>query len=268
MTNRKFNNKIMAIKIDDLGPYDGEIFKRIDSFMVNGVFDYYLISNYGRIYNSYLNIFLKPGISGSGYYFVYLSTIYGQKIMQLHRLVMIAFNPVNNYEMLQVNHIDGNKLNDNINNLEWVTRSENVKHAYETGLNHIGEDNVNSKITEETALKICELLSSDKYTIKQIADICNTTISIVSEIKKHNTWTHISKDYTFNQRVGKLFSDDMIINICIYFENNNIGNLCVNDHCRNALKYYNYDTSDNMVDSARKIYTRKYYTHISKNYNF
>lgn len=56
------------------------------------------------------------------------------KNMLVHRLVMLAFKPIK--ESLQVNHIDGNKENNRIDNLEWVTAKENVKHAYRTGLNN------------------------------------------------------------------------------------------------------------------------------------
>lgn len=60
----------------------------------------------------------------------------------VHRLVCMAFHPIEGKEMyddykdLQVNHIDGNTLNNNADNLEWVTKSENMKHAYESGLNN------------------------------------------------------------------------------------------------------------------------------------
>jgi len=49
----------------------------------------------------------------------------------VHRLVMMSFNPVENYNELQVNHIDGNPLNNNLENLEWVTYKENYKHKKE-----------------------------------------------------------------------------------------------------------------------------------------
>jgi len=69
-----------------------------------------------------------------------------KKTVMLHRLVAIAFveNP-NNYE--EVNHIDGNKQNNRHTNLEWVTRSQNQKHAYATGLQVAKPANV--KVTED-----------------------------------------------------------------------------------------------------------------------
>lgn len=246
----------------------GEIFRQVTPRMVNDVYDYYQISNFGRVYHNYLKIIMKPGISTSGYLFIIMSTSRGPKPIQLHRLVLIAFNDICNREKYQVNHINGNKQQNYLWNLEWVTRRENIIHSYTTGLHLSGENSVLSKITEETAKTICELLQYNKYTNKEIAEMTNSTVSIVSDIKKGKNWKHISKNYTFISRPGKLFTDEQIHNLCKYFQDNPIGNLTVNDHCRNALLYYRYDVSDKSVDSIRKLYTRKYYTKISKNYTF
>lgn len=75
----------------------------------------------------------------------------GQKYSKsIHRLVATAFipNPENKPE---VNHIDGNRLNNNVDNLEWATRIENMKHAVDTGLinNQFGEKASHSKYVTE-----------------------------------------------------------------------------------------------------------------------
>lgn len=68
----------------------------------------------------------------------------------VHRIVAMVFIP-NQNNLEQINHIDGNKLNNNVNNLEWCTRSENLHHAYAIGLEQIktGEENQFHKLTEE-----------------------------------------------------------------------------------------------------------------------
>lgn len=246
----------------------GEIFVEVTQDMVPGVYDYYQVSNYGRVYHNYLGIIMKPGMSTSGYKFIVMSTEFGTKIVQLHRLVMIAFNDIPNRDEYQVNHINGIKTKNYIWNLEWTTRSENVLHAFKIGLQKLGEDRSDATISNETAYQICILLEQNLYTNNQIAEMLNVSPCIVSDIKQGQSWKHISCNFTFTQRPGKLFSNEQIHNICKYFELNSIGNLTVNDHCRNALLYYNYDASDRYVDSARKIYTRKYYSNISNNYNF
>lgn len=76
---------------------------------------------------------LKQTFTTTGYKKVELSKEGKRKSLKVHRLVAIAFipNPLNKEE---VNHIDGNKINNNVDNLEWVTSSENSIHAIETGL--------------------------------------------------------------------------------------------------------------------------------------
>lgn len=246
----------------------GEEFRQVTSRMVNGVYDYYQISNFGRVYHNYMKIIMKPGISTSGYLFVIMSTNNGPKPVQLHRLVLIAFNDICDREKYQVNHINGNKQFNHLCNLEWVSRSENILHSYSTGLHSFGENSTLSKITYNTAKNICELLQENRFTNKEISEMTNSTVSIVSDIKQGKTWKNISKDYNFISRQGKLFTDEQIHNLCKYFESNEIGELTVNQHSKNALMYYNYDTSPKSIDSVRKLYSRKYYIKISKNYNF
>lgn len=76
---------------------------------------------------------LKPYISDRGYLRLMLSKNGIEKAHKIHKLVAIAFvdNP-NGYK--EVNHIDGNKLNNHVDNLEWCSRSQNIRHAISLGL--------------------------------------------------------------------------------------------------------------------------------------
>lgn len=88
----------------------------------------------GEVHNG--NRFLKGSISEN-----YVSICFSGQTVKLHRLICYAFNPLpdkkslKDYDGLQVNHIDGNTMNNKAENLEWVTNSENMRHAYKTGLN-------------------------------------------------------------------------------------------------------------------------------------
>ena len=266
--NKKFTDKTKIKEINRNELFVGEYFIDITSDVVEGIYDYYMVSNFGRVYHKYFGKIMSPGINKAGYYYFIASTENGPKPIQIHRIMMILFKPINNFCELDVNHKNGKKLDLNINNLEWLTHSENIIHAYDTGLHPRGQDNPRTVLTDEIVTQICILLQENQMTNKQIADLLGNgvTETIVSSIKKRLTWKHISEPFTFCQRKGRALSEEMVHNICLYFSSNPINNLSIMEYCRNALISLHYDIS--LVDSVRKIYVRKYYTNISKHYNF
>lgn len=266
------------------GIYFDEKFIPITDDIIPGVYDWYLISNYGRIYNKYTGNLLKlyetfRNSLGKTYYSVNISTIYGNKTCLVHRLVMDCFYPAKSeYEQkLDINHKDGDKhynyisYNDiNRGNLERATRSENIIHAYNSGLHSVGENNVHSNISNDTAKKIIELLSTTDYTSAQICEIVgnNSTIAIVDSIRKKESWKHLSQGIDFNQRINRLFTEKDIHNFCISFQNHRNDNLSINDNCRLALIENRFEPSQRYVETLRKIYTKKYYKNIISQYNW
>lgn len=109
-----------------------EIFKDIEGY--EGL---YQVSNLGNIKSLHCNKekIMKPTIRSNNYqyYFVGLLKDGKRKYFAVHRLVAMMFIPnPNNYE--QVDHLDGNKLNNNVKNLEWVTPKENTNRAWKKGL--------------------------------------------------------------------------------------------------------------------------------------
>jgi hypothetical protein len=96
----------------------------------------YQISNYGNIRRIFKKGIkkLKPSEDKDGYYYVKLCKNNKQKHKRVNRLVMITFNNISNCENMQVNHIDGNKHNNSISNLEWCSQLQNLEHAFKNNL--------------------------------------------------------------------------------------------------------------------------------------
>ena len=93
----------------------------------------YSVSSKGRVRNDKFNKIKANGNTTDGYYKVDLYSDGQRETKKIHRLVAEAFIP-NPNNLPQVNHIDGNKKNNDVNNLEWVNCSQNMLHAYENGL--------------------------------------------------------------------------------------------------------------------------------------
>ena len=98
------------------------------------------ISNFGRVFSAPLSGkkygILTPSLLSTGYHAIKTTNQDNSKSITylIHRLTLQAFKPINNPQDYQVNHIDGNKLNNHIDNLEWATPKENTQHAYNMNL--------------------------------------------------------------------------------------------------------------------------------------
>lgn len=260
----KYNLKIPFDVINPNIILDGEEFEYITDEIVSGVYPYYMISSYGRVYHRYLESFMKPGLETSGYLFITLSTNSGPRIIQLNRLVLMTFNPISNMNELQANHINGIKTDNRLINLEWTTRSENIIHAYRTGLHKPV-----TTISEDQAQQVVNMLKENNLQCKEIAKILNINENIVNSIKKKESWKHLTQGIEFESRKGRLYTDEFVNKLCIYFETHKKPiDQNSNDFVKEALTACGSDNPDQLVDTARKIYSKKHYTRISKNYNF
>lgn len=133
--------------------------------------------------------------NGRGYQVVWLTLPQGRKIFGVHRLVAMCFveNPK---DLPEVNHIDGNKLNNNANNLEWITRGGNIEHAFSMKLRSAtAENNAHCLTNEYTVEEICNLLETG-LSSAEIRDL-GYNYELVRKIKSRKTWKHISVNYTF-----------------------------------------------------------------------
>ena len=163
--------------------------KRIHDFIPE-IKDYYTITSDGLIYSDNSGLMKTRNRAGTNYQIINLSKLDGSKrTFRVHRLVMMAFNPVENMDELEVNHIDGNKKNNKLENLEWRTASENQIHAFKTGLNKSrrGEESNFSKLTNDDVKKVFELREKG-FLQREIAEIVGCTKSNISCILRGKSW--------------------------------------------------------------------------------
>lgn len=101
----------------------------------------------------------------------------------VHRLVAETYIP-NPKNLPQVNHKDGNKLNNNVSNLEWVTPKENIEHAIKIGLKK-----PKGKISEKEVKEIKKLFG--QISMKEIAEMYNVSHSCIKHIHAGHTWKNV-----------------------------------------------------------------------------
>ncbi len=175
---------------------DGEIWKRIFEFPD------YEVSNLGRVksHRNWKSRILRSWTDAKGYLYVELRDslcqVYGKRISRLVAEAFIGPAPTIGH---QVNHKDGNKQNNQSTNLEWVTNSENIRHADRTGLRKKhgfgrysapGSLNAMSKLRAEDVLRIRQLAATGMPNL-HIAKEYGLSPSAVGMIVNRQRWTHI-----------------------------------------------------------------------------
>ena len=166
--------------------------RRIHDF-IPYIKDLYTINDKGEIYSDNCGKMKTRNKSKTGYQIINFMKEDGtKKTFRVHRLVMMAFSPIKNSEKMEVNHIDGDKKNNNFDNLEWCTPSENQKHAVRLGLQktRCGEDSNLSKLTRNEVETIFDLYE-DGRPVSDIARKIGCSSSNVSCILTGKSWKQI-----------------------------------------------------------------------------
>ncbi|WP_369378748.1 NUMOD4 domain-containing protein [Lysinibacillus fusiformis] len=167
-----------------------------------GITDYegYEVSNLGRVRSLDRVIsggkrrtgkILKQHYNHGGYPYVSLYKNGKGRKITVHRIVAKSFipNPDNKEE---VNHIDGRKNNNSVDNLEWSTRLDNTRHSYSTNLNVCyGENHHQAKLTNDQVLEIYERVHKGEKGVS-LAQEFGVYKSVISDIKRRKRWKHIT----------------------------------------------------------------------------
>lgn len=225
----------------------------------------YFISEDGKLYNVYSKSFVKPYFNGE-YYTVNIKTTLGSNNIFLHRLILLAYD----YPLdlsLSVNHKDGNKTNNNLSNLEWVTIIENSKHARYNGLSITGENCSWSKLSEFQVREICDKVSKHQYTtITSLAKEYEVNTNVIRDILVGNTWKDISIQYNIKYDKRAYFTILEVYFICYMME----------IHYDKGFEYIYYliiyfmgkENSHKMRERIWKIWNKESFTKISSQFKF
>lgn len=205
-------------------------------------YDSYLIYENGDVKNLNTNKMLKGSISENGYKYYRLSHNNEKKMFYAHRLVAEHFleNPNN---LPVVNHKDGNKLNNEVSNLEWVSYSENAQHAHAAGL---------VKQSNQTPTLYTEDLEGEEW--KQYLDFSNYLVSNKGRVRNVITNRLLKPSLTSGYLKVRLCKDgktkDLLIHKMVYALWNNEpyleGRVMIIDHI-------DANKTNNCIENLRKV---------------
>jgi len=215
----------------------------------------YMVTKCGLVTNP-TGYTLKTNIGTTGYEKISIPAAIGGKMHKVvHRVVAQAYLPNPKNKPL-VNHKDGNKLNNHVDNLEWVTCSENMLHSARVLKKGLSDANGNVVINRRIAKHICDLLSKG-HRQSDIGVVLGVSKPIISAIYRRKCWNHISTSYIFPAK-ARVISDSTVKWICLMLEEGKTNREILNMSNSNVV------TSDAIKDIKR----RRCYKDISINYEF
>lgn len=180
---------------------------------LNGEPTKYIMYEDSTVINTNTGKEVKSWVNSHGRYEICLfekGKKYYRRIARLKAELFIP-NP-NNYP--EVDHINGNRLDDRISNLEWVTSEVNLQRAKDLGIQSwYGEDSPVSILTESDVHEICKQLELG-VSGKDISEEYNISRTNVSDIKNGKIWTHISNQYNLTKKSKCALTEEDVVEIC------------------------------------------------------
>lgn len=138
---------------------------------------------------------LKPQCSKVGYYVVKLNMRKFSRSYFIHHLVMKSFIPnPDPLRLSNINHKDGNKINNRLENLEWCTPEQNTRHGIKMGLTTVpgkGTNNPRAQLVEKQVHQIRKLYKTGQYTYNQLGDMFGISKHAIADIVLKRNWQHI-----------------------------------------------------------------------------
>lgn len=244
----------------------------LQDIYIDGIKTFYSIDDEGDIINNNTGDYVYGWIGKRGYRVVSLrinpDELFPKFVKkQVHRLVAMAFIP-NPDNKPQVNHKDGNKLNNWAYNLEWVDNKENYDHARSHGLIKTCDSLSYATVDNQTVERICELLSKGYSNIQIIQDLGLPNDQhgkgLITRIRTGRAWKDISNNYDFIKTGSlKKVPDFIIHEICKYLEKGMpLKEIFTSIGITNGIEYHRFK---GLVYDIR---TRKSHKSISDKYDF
>lgn len=211
----------------------------------------YCVTDTGKIYSLKSKRFLNVQYNDNGYPCITLRVEGKTKTFKVHRLVALVYLKDTYFDGAHVNHIDGDKTNSCVKNLEWVTRSENMIHAYRTGL-IVSKPH---KLTDEDVHLICQFLEQGSR-VPDVQKMFNVERDQIYRIIEGTAYNYISFEYNLlNVPKQQKISPEKAIQVCEL--------LVQNLPLRNISEITNVS-----ISSVKAIKQRRTQTHISNSYDW
>lgn len=149
----------------------------------------YQVSNYGKVINKNGKV-LSTNVDSHGYVTTSITGLNRDRIKGMHRIVATVFLP-NPNGLPEVNHLDGVKTNNRIDNLEWCTKKGNQDHEALVLQQRSGTNNYMNKLTDEKVIEIHNLCKEGNLLYKDIAKLYEISNTVVSSIARAIRWRHL-----------------------------------------------------------------------------
>lgn len=206
----------MRYKVEDAEYYPQYEDQMIDGVLVRQCKEYpnYGTSKCGKVYRLSTKRQMKQSLQGVPNYW-YVRTCHNNVPKNTRVHIMLAICWVDNPDPENrkvVNHIDGNPLNNTIENLEWNTLAQNNQHGRKLEGNY-GDGLYNATLTDELVHTLCKRLAQGER-VKDLAEEYDLSKDVVSKVRSGSTWFHVRKLYDIPNAFKNSFSRETIIWVC------------------------------------------------------